>query len=90
LFLVDQGHELLEAAPSRGGSARPPEVGVDHPDVAGVPAGGPGAVLEIILKLETLLIGQGLVRARLADVDDGEAIEVVGVNSLGYAHGVPP
>ena len=58
--------------------------------MAGVPAGGPGAVLEVILELETLLIGQGLVRARLADVDDGEAIEVIGVDCLGYAHGVPP
>lgn len=67
-----------------------PEVGVDHADVAGVPAGGPGAVLKVILEFETLLIGQGLVWARLADVDDGEASEVIGVNSLGYAHGIPP
>ena len=90
MLLVDQGHELLEAAPSRGRAAGPPEVGVDHPDVAGVPADGPGAVLEVILELETLLIGQGLVRARLADVDDGEAIEVIGVDCLGYAHEIPP
>ena len=49
-----------------------------------------GAVLKVILEFETLLIGQGLVWARLADVDDGEASKVIGVNSLGYAHGIPP
>ena len=90
LLLVDQGHELLEAAPPLGGPAGPPEVGVDDPDLARVPAGGPGAVPEVILELEALLIGQGLVRARLADVDDGEAAEVIGVDGLGYAHGGPP
>jgi len=58
--------------------------------VAGVLAGGAGAVLEVILEFETLLICQGLVWARLADVDDGEAAEVIGVNSLGYAHKIPP
>jgi hypothetical protein len=58
--------------------------------VAGVPAGGAGAVLEVILEFETLLIDQGLVRARLTDIDDGEATEVIGVNCLGYAHGMPP
>ena len=73
-----------------GGAAGPPEVGVDHADVAGVPAGGAGAVLEIILELEAFLICQGLVGGRLADVDDGEATEVIGVNSLGYTHGISP
>src|SRR3954467_9398644 len=90
LLLVDQRHELLEPAPAFGAAAGAPEVGVDDPDVARVPAGGAGAVLEVILEFEALLIGQGLVRARLADVDDGEATEVIGVNSLGYAHGMPP
>jgi hypothetical protein len=90
LFLVDQGHELLEAAPPCGGAAGPPEVGVDHPDVAGVPARGAGAVLEIILEPETFLIRRGLVGGRLADVDDGEATEVIGVNGLGYTHGISP
>ena len=32
------------------------------------------------MEFETLLIRQGLVRARLADVDDGEATEVIGLN----------
>ena len=58
--------------------------------MAGVPAGGTGAVPEVILKLETFLIRQGLVGARLADVDDGEATEVAGVDGLGDAHGMPP
>jgi hypothetical protein len=55
--------------------------------VAGVSAGGAGAVLKVILKFETLLICQDLVWGRLADVDYGEAKEVIGVNNLGYTHG---
>ena len=51
---------------------------------------GTGAVLEVILELETLLIGQDLVWGRLADVDHGEATEVIGVNSLVYTHEIPP
>src|SRR5262249_39663047 len=90
LFLVNQGHELLEAATPGGGAAGPPEVGVDHPGVAGVPTRGVGAVLEIILELETFSIGQGLVGGRLTDVDDGEATEVIGVNGLGYTHDRSP
>ena len=90
LLLVDQGHEFLEALAARGGAAGAPEVGVDDPDLAGIPAGGPGAVLEVILEFQTLLIHQSLVRARLADVDDGEATEVGRLNGFGYAHGGPP
>src|SRR5262249_20375749 len=90
LLVVDQGHQFLEAAPPCGGASGPPEVGVDHADVAGVPAGGTGAVLEVILELEALLIGQDLVWGRLADVDHGEATEVIGGDNLGYTHEKSP
>ena len=79
LLLVDQGHEFLEAVPPFGGAAGPAEVGVDDLDPRRVPAAGRGAVLEIILEFQALLIRQDLVRARLADVDDGQATEVKGV-----------
>ena len=73
LLLVDQGDEFLKALASLGGAAGAAEVGVDDADLAGVPAGSVGAVLEVILEFKTLLIRQGLMGAGLADVDDGQA-----------------
>src|SRR5262249_40878078 len=46
LLLVDEGDEFLKAWSSFGGSARAPEVGVDDPDLAGVPTGGASTALE--------------------------------------------
>ncbi len=90
LFMVNESHKFLEPGPPFSTTTGAPNVGVDHPNEARVPASGAGSVLEVILEPETFLIRQGLVRSRLADVDDGEATEVIGVNGLGYAHGMPP
>ena len=49
-----------------------------------------GAVLQVILELQALLIRQYLVRARLADVDKSEALEVGGLNDFGCDHGGSP
>jgi hypothetical protein len=90
LLLIDQGHQFLEPGPPLGGASGASEVGVNDLNAAGVPAGGTGAVLEVILEFQALLIGQSLMRARLADVDHGEAVEVGGLNGFGCAHGEPP
>jgi hypothetical protein len=47
-------------------------------------------VPQIILEFQALLIRQDLVRTRLADVDEGEAFEVAGLNGFGCTHGGPP
>src|SRR5262249_53163435 len=90
LFLVDQGHDFLKAAPPFGRARRAAEVRVDDADPRRVPTGGDGAVLQVILEFQALLIRQDLVRARLADGDEGEAFEVGGLNGFGYTHGGPP
>jgi hypothetical protein len=61
---------------SLGGAGRPALILVDDPDLVLVPAEFEGALLEGILEPGTLLVGQGLVRAGLADVDDRQAAEV--------------
>ena len=86
LLLVDQGDEFLKALPSLGCPTGASEVGVDDPNLAGIPAGGLGAVPELILEFETLLIHQSLVRAGLANVDDGQATKVHRLNGVGDAH----
>ena len=49
---------------------------------AGCQPAATGALLQVILEFKTLLIGQGLMRAGLADVDDGQAPQVEGLDGL--------
>ena len=57
-----------------GGEA---EVGVDHLDIALIPAQLDGALAQGVLQAGALLVGQDLVRGRLAHVDHGLAAEMV-------------
>jgi len=49
LFPIDEGDEFLKARPPLAGAAAAAEVGVDDADLARVPAGSVGTVLEVIL-----------------------------------------
>ena len=64
-----------------------PEVGVDDLDGLGRPAALTGPLPEGVLEVLALLVGEGLVRARLADVDEGLAAEVERGDEFGNAHG---
>ena len=90
LLLVDQGDEFLKALPSLGSPTGAAEVGVDDPDLVGIPAGGVGAAAEVLLEFKALLLCQSLVGAGLTDVDDGQATEVGRLNGVGGAHGGLP
>jgi hypothetical protein len=59
-----------------GGAGGPALILVDDPDLVLVPAEFEGALLEGILEPGTFLVGQNLVGAGLADVDDRQAAEV--------------
>ena len=50
-----------------------PEVGVDDLDGVGRPAALKGPLPEGVLEAAALLVGEDLMRARLADVDEGLA-----------------
>jgi hypothetical protein len=70
-----------------GGPGGKAEVGVDDADTLGVPATGVGALFKVVLEYKTLFIAQDLARAGLADVDEGEAVAVVGLDEFGAGHG---
>jgi hypothetical protein len=89
-LLVDESYEFLKALPPLGRSARASQIGVDDPDLAGIPAGRTGTRLKVILEFETLLIQESLVGTGLADVDNGQATEVNRLNGVGDAHGGRP
>jgi hypothetical protein len=61
---------------SLGGAGGPALIRVDDPDLVLVPSEFEGALLEGILEPAALLVGQDLVGAGLADVDDRQAAEV--------------
>jgi hypothetical protein len=90
LLLVDKGDEFLEARPPFRSPARASQVGVDDPDLVGIPAGRVGAVAEVLLEFKALLLCQSLVGAGLTDVDDGQATAVGRLNGVGGAHGGLP
>ena len=64
-----------------------PEVGVDDLDGVGRPAALTGPLPEGVLEALALLVGEDLVGARLADVDEGLAAEVERGDEFGNAHG---
>jgi hypothetical protein len=86
LFAVDQGDQLLEAGTASGGASGASEVGVDDADALGAPAQSVGAVHEVVLEIKTLQIGNGLMWAGLADIDDRQAIEMSRGDTVGDAH----
>ncbi len=68
----DLGQQALETEPGVGGAAALPEVVVDDEDPIGGPAEGAGMISQGILAGERLAILNDLLRAGLADVDDGQ------------------
>src|SRR5262249_16763949 len=72
-----------------GGAAGEPQVSVDDVNASGVPAAGAGALAQGILEFKTLDMVDNLVRAGLADVDEGLAAEVLRLNQFGRGHGKP-
>ena len=78
---------LLEALPALGGPGGPALVGVDDLDGVGRPAALKGPLPEGVLEPEALLVGEDLVGAGLADVDEGLAAEVERGDEFGNAHG---
>ena len=90
LLLVDQGNQFLKTEPALGRPAGAAEIRVDDPDLTSIPARRPGTMLEFILELKTLVIHRHLIEAGLSDVDDGQATQVNGLNSVGGDHGGLP
>src|SRR5438874_1216714 len=67
-----------------------PEVGVNDLDVRRRPAQLLRAPAQGVLEAQALLVGEHLVGAGLADVDDRLPAEVVGLHQLGCEHRGPP
>src|SRR3954447_16448876 len=63
------GHKVLETAAVIARRAARAEIAVDHLDVSLMPAERAGAALQRILQAKALLIGQHLMRGRLANID---------------------
>src|SRR3954447_6862657 len=63
------GHEVLEAAAVVARRAARAEIAVDHLDVSLMPAERAGAALQRVLQMKALLVGQHLMRGRLANID---------------------
>ena len=83
----DPGDEFLEALPALGGPGGPALVDVDDLDGLGGPAALDGPLPEGVLEATALLVGEDLVWAGLADVDEGLAAEVERGDVFGNAHG---
>jgi hypothetical protein len=66
------------------------QIMIDEFDVLGPPAQFQGALLERILQLQALLIGEHLVRSGLSDVDECLALQMLWTHQFGSAHRVPP
>src|SRR5262249_48946909 len=86
----DAGNQFLEALPAFGGAAGPPQVGVNDLNGIGLPAVFLGALAEGVLEFQALLVGERLVGAGLANVNDGLATEMRGSDIFGCVHGLPP
>src|SRR4051794_12603167 len=63
------GHKVLETAAVVARRAARTEIAVNHFDVSLMPAERAGAALQRILQAKALLIGQHLMRGRLANID---------------------
>jgi hypothetical protein len=71
---------------ARGGRT---EVAIDDLDGDLRPAEIQGALLKGVLHVQTLLIADGLIRTRLANIDQGLAAQVTGGDEFGCDHGAP-
>lgn len=65
--------QVPETLAMDGGRAAQPKVGIDHLDALLTPPEAERALAQIVPEAQALLIGQHLVRAGLADVDDRAA-----------------
>jgi hypothetical protein len=83
------GQEALESAPTVGRTTAQALILVDDQDALPGPAQGDRMVGEGILPLARFAMIEDLLRIGLADVDDGEAIEVK-IKDLGRSQGGVP
>ena len=81
--------DLFEAFPMLGGGGGDAQVGIDDHHIVRTPAETDGALLERVLEPEALLVGQGLLRRRLAHIDQRFAGPVLGRDEFGRSHGSP-
>lgn len=72
--------------PALGGPGGPALIDVDDLDGIGSPAALTGPLPEGILEATALLVGEDLVRAGLADVDEGLAAEMERGDVFSNAH----
>src|SRR5207249_432631 len=89
----DLGQQPLEPGPALDRLAAPAQVGVDGDDAIPGPPECDRAVGQGVLAGGRLLVVEDLLRGRLADVDDGDAVEVPGPElggPEGLTHGRPP
>jgi hypothetical protein len=89
----DLGQQALEAQATLDGLAAAPQVVVDNQDAVARPAQGTGAVGQGVLAGGRFDVLEDLLGSRLSDVDDGETVEVPGLElgrTQGVIHGRPP
>src|SRR5262245_50502720 len=89
----DLGEQTLEAGAALDGLAALAQVVVDGDDPVARPAEGNCPVGQGVLSGGGLLVIEDLLRRRLADVDDGHAVEVPGPEfeaTERFTHGRPP
>ena len=78
----DLGQEPLEAGAVGGRAAAEAEVVVDHDDAIRPPAQGLGAGSELVLAVGRLPVLEDLLGSGLTDIDHGQPIEVVRIESF--------
>jgi hypothetical protein len=83
-------YKLLESLPTLGGARSSTEIGIDNLDRVRSPAALKSPLLEGLLKVAALLVGQSLMRTGLTNVDESLAAQVEGSNEFGNAHRLPP
>jgi hypothetical protein len=87
LVAVDQSNQFLETSAASRDATGAAEVSVDDADTIWGPAQGVGSVHELILEFKTLLVGNGRVGGRLADIDDRQLAEITRGDARRDAHG---
>jgi hypothetical protein len=84
------GQDRLKAFSVFGTGSRGAKIAIDEVDGRLGPSSLLGARLQRILHPQAFLIADGLMRAGLADVDDGFATEMLWCNEFGRGHRSPP
>src|SRR5262249_30516354 len=90
LLEVDARDQLLEARATYGAAPRHAQVSIDDLNAVGFPAEVTGAVMERILEFQTLLVIEDLLRAGLAQINDGLTLSMMRLNEFAGSHGEPP